>query len=277
MSSEDRKTDEYTSGNSARVETDVMTLAEAAGYLKVAERTVLRMVHSGEIPCVKVGGQWRFLRTVIDDWLLSRMNFAPSSGPAAATGIRGAYGGSDTRAGVRPEAPPAGETPPHALPRDHTPALAGHRLSRFVHENRVQINIPRGLAKREVLSRLARPLSDGGVVTDHARFVSSLLERESMVSTAVAPGVALPHMRRPDAELVRGAGVSIGICAEGTEFDSLDGGPTRLFILLAAESESVHLTLLAQCGALIRDAQTVEHIVEADHASKVVRYLIETD
>ena len=256
MSSHDKNADEYTSADSARAETDVMTLAEVAAYLKVAERTVLRMVHSGEIPCVKVGGQWRFLRTVIDDWLLSRMNFAPLSGL---------------------ETSPGDEATPHGPPRDLAPALVGHRLSRFVHEARVQLDIPAGLHKREVLTLLARPLSDEGVVTDHERFVASLLERESMVSTAVAPGVALPHMRRPDAEVVRGTAVSIGICAEGTEFDSLDGGPTRLFILLAAESESVHLTLLAQCGALIRDADTVRHIVEADHPSKVVRYLIEAD
>ena len=60
-----------------REQKEVMTLGEVASYLKVAERTVLRMVHNGEIPCAKVGGQWRFLRTVVDDWLISRITFPP--------------------------------------------------------------------------------------------------------------------------------------------------------------------------------------------------------
>ena len=38
---------------------NLMTLSEIANYLKVAEKTVLRMIQKDEIPCVKIASQWR--------------------------------------------------------------------------------------------------------------------------------------------------------------------------------------------------------------------------
>ena len=46
-----------------------MTAKEAAVYLKLAERTLVRLAHEGKIPGVKIGGQWRFRRALLDDVL----------------------------------------------------------------------------------------------------------------------------------------------------------------------------------------------------------------
>jgi excisionase family DNA binding protein len=55
----------------------IMTLAEMADYLKVAKRSLLRMAQRGDIPATKVASQWRFMRTVVDDWLITRMKALP--------------------------------------------------------------------------------------------------------------------------------------------------------------------------------------------------------
>ncbi len=47
---------------------DVMTVREVAGYLKVKERTIYRLVASGDMPGFKVGGSWRFRKAVVDRW-----------------------------------------------------------------------------------------------------------------------------------------------------------------------------------------------------------------
>ncbi len=52
----------------------IMTLADVAQYLKIAEKSVLRMVRRGELPATKVASQWRFFRSVIDEWLRARMH-----------------------------------------------------------------------------------------------------------------------------------------------------------------------------------------------------------
>ena len=48
---------------------DVMTVDDLADYLKVSRRSVYNMAKAGKIPAVKVVGQWRFYRPVIDRWL----------------------------------------------------------------------------------------------------------------------------------------------------------------------------------------------------------------
>ena len=47
----------------------VMTSVEAAEYLKMHVKTVCRLAKEGKIPAKKVGSEWRFLRTVLDNWL----------------------------------------------------------------------------------------------------------------------------------------------------------------------------------------------------------------
>ena len=46
-----------------------LTAKEAAEYLKLAERTLVRLAHEGKIPGVKIGGQWRFRRALLDEYL----------------------------------------------------------------------------------------------------------------------------------------------------------------------------------------------------------------
>jgi len=51
---------------------DILTLEEIAGYLRVNEKTVYRLVNEGSIPATKIGHQWRFKKTAIDEWLDQR-------------------------------------------------------------------------------------------------------------------------------------------------------------------------------------------------------------
>ena len=55
--------------NGVPITADVMTLTEAAAYLRVTEEDVLRMVHTQDLAGRQVGNQWRFLKSSIQDWL----------------------------------------------------------------------------------------------------------------------------------------------------------------------------------------------------------------
>ena len=52
---------------------DVITIAEVAKYLRLNERTVYRLAQDGKVPAVKIAGQWRFRRDVLDEWLADQM------------------------------------------------------------------------------------------------------------------------------------------------------------------------------------------------------------
>ena len=50
----------------------LLTLHEVAELLKVAEKTVYTMAQRRELPAFKVGGQWRFKQSDLDQWIEER-------------------------------------------------------------------------------------------------------------------------------------------------------------------------------------------------------------
>jgi excisionase family DNA binding protein len=51
---------------------NILTVKQLATYLNMASVTIYRLAARGELPGTKVGGQWRFHKQAIDEWL-SRM------------------------------------------------------------------------------------------------------------------------------------------------------------------------------------------------------------
>ena len=47
---------------------DIMTLEEVANYLKMKPQTIYTWAQSGKIPAAKIGKEWRFRRSVVDEW-----------------------------------------------------------------------------------------------------------------------------------------------------------------------------------------------------------------
>jgi excisionase family DNA binding protein len=46
-----------------------LTTEEVLGCLKVNPRTIYRLIKSGELPAVRIGRQWRFRRSDLDEWI----------------------------------------------------------------------------------------------------------------------------------------------------------------------------------------------------------------
>jgi excisionase family DNA binding protein len=47
----------------------VMTLHEVAQFLRCHESTVYRLTKRGQIPAFRLGSEWRFLRSKIEQWI----------------------------------------------------------------------------------------------------------------------------------------------------------------------------------------------------------------
>ncbi len=45
---------------------EILDIKKAAEYLQIKERTLYRLVGDGEIPGIKVGGQWRFSKRCLE-------------------------------------------------------------------------------------------------------------------------------------------------------------------------------------------------------------------
>lgn len=58
---------------------DVLTPAQAAAFLQVAEAVVLQEAEGGRLPGRKLGADWRFSRQAITDWLAAPPEPKPKS------------------------------------------------------------------------------------------------------------------------------------------------------------------------------------------------------
>jgi excisionase family DNA binding protein len=54
--------------NGARIP-PVLTSSEVARYLRLPKARILRLAQEGEIPGREIDGEWRFLKTAVDEWL----------------------------------------------------------------------------------------------------------------------------------------------------------------------------------------------------------------
>jgi len=59
-------------GNVARLDTPLLTPAEAAALLAVKPSWIYEAVRSGALPCLRIGRHIRFTRAMLEDWLRGR-------------------------------------------------------------------------------------------------------------------------------------------------------------------------------------------------------------
>jgi excisionase family DNA binding protein len=52
----------------------LLTTQQVARYLKVDKFTIYRLVAKKQIPAFRVGNQWRFKRSILEQWLHKNMN-----------------------------------------------------------------------------------------------------------------------------------------------------------------------------------------------------------
>ncbi|MCP4685849.1 MAG: helix-turn-helix domain-containing protein [bacterium] len=56
------------------MKTDIMTLEEVAAYLKLKPQTIYTWAQEKKIPAAKIGKEWRFRKSIIDEWYLRHID-----------------------------------------------------------------------------------------------------------------------------------------------------------------------------------------------------------
>ncbi len=124
------------------------------------------------------------------------------------------------------------------------------------------VAIPRDTPKADVLSSLVTSMASAGRVSWGSvnGIVETLLERERYGTTGLGKGLALPHLRHRDVVDFVGA---IGVAPMGVDFDSLDGLPTRLLVLLLSpfDQREGHAEIMGRLATLLSD-KTLQYFVQ---------------
>jgi PTS system nitrogen regulatory IIA component len=131
-------------------------------------------------------------------------------------------------------------------------------------------------SKEGVLRELVHVLSQAEEQVNEDRMIETLLERESLGSTGIGEGVAIPHGKSKEVKRIL---ASFGRSETGLDFQSLDGKPTHLFFLLIAPENSagMHLKALAQISRLMKDQNFRKRLMEAKSADDIYSVFSEGD
>ncbi|NLJ46239.1 MAG: PTS sugar transporter subunit IIA, partial [Treponema sp.] len=110
----------------------------------------------------------------------------------------------------------------------------------------------KGTDKESVITELVDRLASKGLLGDRAMVLRDVLDREKSMSTGMQHGIALPHAKTEGVTRIVAA---LGLKPEGVEFQSLDGEPARVILLLVSPSKQAgpHIQVLASAAALLND------------------------
>ncbi len=206
-----------------------LTAKEAAEYLKLAERTLVRLAHEGKIPGVKIGGQWRFRRALLDEYLDTLASESVST---------------------------SGRAPSQVIDAP---------LEEIFTVNQILPDLEAS-NRPEVIGAMAAHVTELGLVEDQSWLEAALAARERLVPTAVPEGVAFLHARRRAADKFPKQFIAMGRSKKGVVFGSPDMGKTHIFFLLALRNDALHLRWLSRLAWIVRGPARLARLLEAETA-----------
>jgi PTS system nitrogen regulatory IIA component len=130
--------------------------------------------------------------------------------------------------------------------------------------------------KQGVLREFARLLKSRNRVEDEEKLVRILLERESLGSTGIGDGVAIPHAKL---SMCSDMIVAFGRSSRGVEFQAMDSKPVTLFFLLVTPEDKPgdHLKVLARISRIVRNPALRESLRTAPHRQELQRLISQED
>ncbi len=150
-------------------------------------------------------------------------------------------------------------------------AAANLKLSQFSGFDLVDLDL-KASNKEEVLRRFAELLVKSKHIDSLDAAYDALMERETLASTGMGLGVAVPHGR---STACRGLTIAFGKSEKGIEFDSFDGQPVKLFfaVLVPVTSIHLHLQVLASLSILLRQPENRKRLLDARFPQQVLDFL----
>jgi fructose-specific phosphotransferase system IIA component len=106
--------------------------------------------------------------------------------------------------------------------------------------------------KDSAIAELIDVLEANTLLTHKETAVNAVYEREQTRSTGIGSGIAIPHAKCSAVESIV---MAIGIAPEPIDFDSIDGKPVNIIMLVISPQDNVseHVQILASISRLMLD------------------------
>lgn len=222
--------------------TQVLTTQELAAYMKLNEKTILKMAQKGELPGVKIGSQWRFHLAAVDRYLQKDILHTPED-----------------------ELDSILSTTNQLIP-----------LSRLLDKSLIKLEL-KAKDKEGVLDEIVEIAYAAGIVDDREKLLEELKSRERMLSTAVGNGIALPHPRKPNPALFKKPNILMARSEEGVDFSAPDNKKVHLFFMTCAPNMMVHLRLMARIAKLLQVEGVIDQLMRVSRSDEMIQLLLEME
>ncbi|MBD3240713.1 MAG: hypothetical protein GF331_09030, partial [Chitinivibrionales bacterium] len=125
--------------------------------------------------------------------------------------------------------------------------------------------------KDETLRELVALACRSERVSDEGQALQDVLARERTMSTGMQFGIAIPHAKT---ETVNEMTVAVGLKPEGIDFQSIDGLPSTIFILVLSPKavSGPHIRFLADVSALLHTEQARERLLSCKTNAQIVSF-----
>ncbi len=202
-----------------------MNERQVADYLHMDLRELSKLASRGAIPCRKTARGFVFRKGDVEHWVEAQMHQLPRHRLAGIEkGVSRHHGFDHEAMLVAPLIPPGG------------------------------LAAPLKARTREAVLRGMVDLADrAGMVYAHDELLEEVRDRETLCSTALAPGVAMPHPRHPLPYGIAASFVVVGLTQSGVPFGAADGSLTRLFFLICCKDDRTHLHVLARLAQMLHE------------------------
>lgn len=132
--------------------------------------------------------------------------------------------------------------------------------------------------KEDVVRELVESLISAGEIEKRHRnkLIDALMSRESLGSTAIGQGIAIPHAK---SDCVQKLVAAFGLSKKGIDFDSLDGELAYIFFLLVAPQDSAgpHLKALARISRLLKDKYFRDTLRSCEDEKSILKVISQED
>jgi nitrogen PTS system EIIA component len=216
-----------------------------AAYLHMMPGKLTRLAERGKLPGRRIGGEWRFSRPEINQWLEERMGLADDDELAAM------------------------ET---TLERADVGRVGDFVMADLLPLEAVAVPLA-ARTRTSVIAEMCRLAAANGMLWDASKMAEAVAAREAMAPTSLDTGVALLHPRRPQSSLLGQAVLSLGVASQAIPFGGASGRLTDVFFLIAATSDHEYLRILARLSRIVADAEWLAQLRAAE-SSAVARDLV---
>ena len=195
-----------------------LTVKEVAAMLNFSEKTIYRWIKKKNIPFYRINDQLRFNRAELLEWATSKRI------PVSVEIFKDKEQGSTSLPSLT-DALKAGGI---------AYRVGGGDQAAVLHTIVGLMNLPDEV-DREFLYEV-------------------LLARETLGSTGVGEGIAIPHVRNPVVLHIQKPSVTLCFLEKAIDFKAIDGVPVNILFTLISPTVRAHLHLLSRIGYLLRNA-----------------------